>query len=75
MIPRSDKELLGPNNLHLPKIIEVFTKVNSSCFSFLYDQKILWQKQMDFAYNVAFNMCVHCLDHFALLWRALSCRL
>ncbi|XP_062153185.1 uncharacterized protein LOC133861411 isoform X2 [Alnus glutinosa] len=27
MVERSDKELLGPDNLHLPKIIEVFTKV------------------------------------------------
>jgi hypothetical protein len=41
MIPRSDKELLGPDNLHLPKIIEVFTEVNSSCFSFCYDEKII----------------------------------
>ncbi|KAE8021927.1 hypothetical protein FH972_007774 [Carpinus fangiana] len=27
MVERSDKELLGPDNLHLPKIIEVFTEV------------------------------------------------
>lgn len=42
MIPRSDKELLGPNNLHIPKITEVFAKVNYSCFSFYYDQNILF---------------------------------
>lgn len=42
MIPRSDKELLGPDNLHVPKITEVLAKVNFySCFSSYYDQKIL----------------------------------